>query len=180
MEDRAEQLDEQTTDENPAESADNSFTLSEHLPYLLARTTGRVALAFSATTAELNLTLKMWRVLSVLAEFGELRLRDIAHLTAIDNSTLSRLVSSLHKRRLLARRRSLRNKREVVITLTPKGREHMEMLIPAAVEHFERMTAGIPASDIEITKATLTRIFENLDTLPDRQPALKESVLKAL
>lgn len=109
-----------------------------------------------------------------------LRLRDIAHLTAIDNSTLSRLVSTLHKRRLLARRRSVRNKREVVITLTPKGREHMQMLIPAAVEHVERMTAGIPASDIETTKATLTRIFENLDTLPDRQPALKESVLKAL
>lgn len=163
-----------------SEDVCGAFQLNEHLPYLLARTTGRMALVFSAQTSELDLTLKMWRVLSVLLEFGELRLRDLADLTSIDTSTLSRLVITMNKRRLVGRRRSLKSKREIVITLAPAGRERLEQLIPAAESHVASMTVGIPADDIAVTKATLQKIFENLDSLASRTSGVKESLLKSL
>lgn len=157
------------------------FRLGNHLPYLLARTAGRSALSFSKRTAEFGLTLKMWRVLSVLFEYEELRLSDIAHLTAIDMSTLSRLVSTMHKRRLIGRRRSPKSKREIIITLAPAGKEGLDTLIPEAQIFESVLTDGTSPEDIETTKATLRRLFENLDKLaPMSGPTFRESLLKTL
>lgn len=155
-------------DAMPGVAAKADFRLNEHLPYLLARTTGRIALQFSRRTSAEGLTLRMWRVLTVLSEYAELRLSDIAHLTAIDMSTLSKLITAMHKRRLIGRRRSTRSKREILITLAPMGEEILARLIPQARDFEAAMLRGIEPGDMAAAKTVLRLIFENLAELGDK------------
>lgn len=165
----------------PAETGGQNFHLNTHLPYLLARATGRIASEFSQRTAEVGLTLKMWRVLTVLSEYPELRLSDIAHLTAIEVSTLSRMVSAMHKRRLIARRRSTKSKREIVVSLAPAGIDCLNHLIPLAQQFEEAILVGVDPAEIDTTKIVLRQVFDNLVAMaPVSGASVNDSLLKAL
>ena len=75
-----------------------------------------------------DLTIAMWRVLVALSDNGAQRQVDLAGLTSIDVSTLSRLVSRLIAMGLVTRLRSAQSNREVVVRLTAQG----ETLVGAA------------------------------------------------
>ena len=53
-------------------------------------------------------------------------------MTSIDVSTLSRMVTRLARLGLVTRTRSRKSDREIVVTLTPKGRTMLTRLIPTA------------------------------------------------
>ena len=104
----------------------------------------------------------MWRVLAALAYNGEQRLIDLALMTSIDVSTLSRLVTRLLRAGLVSRKRSKVSNREVLIELTTKGRGIVDRLIPIARE-LERMAVdGIAPKDLAVIKRSLRRIHENM------------------
>ena len=64
----------------------------------------------------------MWRVMAVLASKGGQRQIDLAGLTSIDASTLSRLVTRLVTLGFVSRTRSASSTREVVVKLTSQGK----------------------------------------------------------
>ena len=66
------------------------------------------------------------RALTVLSEAGECNLAGLAQGVGVTVSTTSRLVDRLVAAELVERRRSPRTAREVVITLTPRGRATLE------------------------------------------------------
>ena len=81
--------------------------LGEYLPYLVNRLGSAVAQQFAADPlARHNLSIEMWRVMVVLTANGSLRQIDLADLTSIDASTLSRIVTRLVHLGLLTRARS--------------------------------------------------------------------------
>ncbi len=70
--------------------------LAEHLPYLINRVGSALVARFSADAlASARLSIASWRVLAALANNGGLRQTDLAELTSIDASTLSRLITRL-------------------------------------------------------------------------------------
>jgi len=76
----------------------------------------------------------MWRVMAVLASTGGQRQIDLADLTSIDSSTLSRLVTRLVRLGLVTRTRSTSSNREVAVKLSPKGGALVAQLIPIGLE----------------------------------------------
>ncbi len=104
----------------------------------------------------------MWRVLAVLSNNGEQRQIDLAGMTSIDVSTLSRLVTRLVSRGLVTRRRSKTNSREVVVRLSAKGRTVVDRVIPVAKRLEARAVSGLPSKDLAAVKRGLQRIFRNL------------------
>ena len=113
----------------------------------------------------------MWRVLAALSNNGEQRLIDLAGMTSIDVSTLSRLVTRLAHTGLASRKRSKTSNREVLIELTAKGRDIVDRLIPIAYGLERTAIADIPAKDLAVVKRSLRRIYENLaasETRPRR------------
>ena len=64
----------------------------------------------------------MWRVMAVLASKGGQRQIDLADLTSIEVSTLSRLVTRLVRMGIVSRTRSASSTREVAVKLTAKGK----------------------------------------------------------
>ncbi len=142
------------------------FDLAGFLPYLINRAGVRLATAFAREIAPLDVTLQEWRVLAALAADGPQRLSDLAGLTSIDISTLSRLVDRMVARDLVARGRSDGDRRAVRLALSAKGGRAARSIIPLA-HHYERTAlAGFDAAEAEALRAMLRRVYMNLDALP--------------
>ena len=139
------------------------LNLDDYFPYLIHRVGSALAARFTvASLARHDFTIAMWRVLAALSANGEQRQIDLAAMTSIDASTLSRLVTRLERRSLLTRRRSRSDSREVAVRLSPKGRALLETLIPVARKLEATAVAGVPAKDLAQVKRSLRRMYGNL------------------
>jgi DNA-binding MarR family transcriptional regulator len=137
--------------------------LSNYLPYLINRVGFALVHNFTGDAlARHDLSIAMWRVLAALSNNGEQRLIDLAGMTSIDVSTLSRLVTRLVHTGLASRKRSKTSNREVLIELTAKGRDIVDRLIPIAHGLESTAIADIPAKDLAVVKRSLRRMYENL------------------
>ena len=137
--------------------------LSEHLPYLINRVGSALVERFSADAlAKAHLSIASWRVLAVLATSRVLRQTDLAEMTSIEVSTLSRLITRLVQMGLVSRKRSRRSNREVVVELTPKAAALVERLIPIAQKLEETATRGLSKTQRAELKRALRCMHENL------------------
>jgi DNA-binding MarR family transcriptional regulator len=140
----------------------NSFALADFVPYLLNRAGVKIGLAFTRDIEPLGVTLPMWRVMIALWENGDQRLGDIAERTSIDISTLSRLLGTLHRKRFIVRRRSGTDSRALSVSLTEKGREMTERILPIAMHYEDVAIRGINQSDVQRLKKMLIKVFSNI------------------
>lgn len=137
--------------------------LGDYLPYLINRVGSALAVQFTEDRlAAQGLSIAMWRVLAVLSSNGGQRQIDLAELTSIDASTLSRLVTRLVRTGLVVRSRSRINGREVVVMLSPKGRAIVDRLIPAALGYEGIVSAGVPKKDLAVVKRSLRKMYANM------------------
>jgi DNA-binding MarR family transcriptional regulator len=144
------------------------FDLRTYLPYLLNRVGFAVSESFGAVLETERLTLPMWRVMAVLHHYGAQRISDLAELTSIEMSTLSRLLNGMERRRLTGRKRATGDARAVYVSLTQRGRTLTEKLLPAAVELEERLAGGLEPHDVAALKRILNILYENV-----RKPQLE-------
>ncbi|MES2258118.1 MAG: MarR family winged helix-turn-helix transcriptional regulator [Pseudomonadota bacterium] len=141
------------------------YKLTESFPYLLNRVGVRMGELFARRIASYDVTVPAYRVMAALREKPDQRLNDLADMTTIEISTLSRLVGSMEKRALVSRVRLLNNARTVAITLTAAGTLLIDELMPIA-KHFEDVTiAGMPDAKLNLVRETLLEVFERLDAL---------------
>jgi len=140
-----------------------SLNLGDYLPYLVNRVGTIIADQFGAEAlAPHRLSIAMWRVMAVLASTGGQRQIDLADLTSIDASTLSRIVSRLVRMGLVARTRSTTSHREVVVTLSARGGALTARLIPLAYQFEADAIAGLPPAELAVLKRCLRRMYENM------------------
>jgi MarR family transcriptional regulator, organic hydroperoxide resistance regulator len=137
--------------------------LSEHLPHLINRVGSALVERFSADAlAKAGLSIAAWRVLAVLATHGALRQTDLAALTSIEVSTLSRLITRLVHDDLVRRTRSRADTREVAVALTRKARTLLRRLIPVATGLQSRATRGLARRDLATLRRVLRQMHRNL------------------
>jgi DNA-binding MarR family transcriptional regulator len=113
----------------------------------------------------------MWRVMVVLENTGSQRQIDLADLTSIDASTLSRLVTRLVRMGLVTRARSANSDREVAVELSAKGAALVARLVPIAREFEAAAITGLSPEELALVKRCLRRMFANMN---DRSIALVE------
>lgn len=104
----------------------------------------------------------MYRVMAALRMQGDQRLGDLAEVTSVEMSTLSRLISAMVAKKLVFRQRPEDNGRAVEINLTAQGRTLVEELMPLAVQHEALALRGFTREEAERLKRDLVRVFENL------------------
>jgi DNA-binding MarR family transcriptional regulator len=151
------------------------YRLTNSLPYMLNRVGVQMGDLFSRRIAGYGVTLPMYRVMAALWERGDQRLGDLAAMTTIEISTLSRLVGEMKRRGLVSRTRLKDNGRTVAINLAPKGRSLVEELIPIAI-HFEEVAVRDFASKhISDLKAVLEAIYQSLKSI---EPEIEQANAK--
>ena len=142
------------------------YRFSTSLPYLLAQIGSRMGGLFSRELARDGLTLPMYRVLAALAEQGTpQRLGELAVLTSVEASTLSRLLNTMQRMGLVTRERPETNQRSLAVDLAPRGVELGARLIPRAA-HYEAVATGeLSRQEAASLKAMLLRVDANLTHL---------------
>ncbi|WP_291612312.1 MarR family transcriptional regulator [Bradyrhizobium sp.] len=151
------------------------YRLTYAFPYLLNRVGVRMGELFSRRIAGYDVTLPMYRVMAALWETPDQRLGDLAAMTSIEVSTLSRLIGTMKRKGLVSRTRLKDNARTVAINLTAKGKTLVEELIPIAI-HFEEVAVrDFSSKEIAELKATLGKIYTSLDTI---EPEITEANAK--
>lgn len=141
----------------------SSLDLGDYLPYLVNRVGTIIADQFGVTVlAPHRLSIAMWRVMAALASNGSQRQTDLADLTSIEASTLSRLVTRLVRMGLVSRTRSASSDREVEVKLSAKGRVLVARLIPIAREYEAAAIAGLTREELAILKRCLRRAYDNM------------------
>jgi MarR family transcriptional regulator, organic hydroperoxide resistance regulator len=136
--------------------------LGNYLPYLVNRVGFALVESFTAEALKDNgLSIDMWRVLAALSNNSGQRQVDLAGMTSIDASTMSRLVSRLVRMGLVTRSRSQTSSREVVVALSGKGRALVQRLIPIAHALERKAGAGLSAKELAVVKRLLSRMYGN-------------------
>lgn len=111
----------------------------------------------------IELTPEQWVVLVRLWEQDGQAQNALCESTFRDKPTMSRMIDSLEKRGIVTRKPLPSDARARIVFLTREGKALKPKLVPVAREIVERMVAGIDPKALETTRATLQRMFENLD-----------------
>lgn len=141
------------------------FDLASYLPYLVNRTGVRLAEAFSAELESFSITLPMWRVVAALDHKPRQRVGELAEMTSIEVSTLSRLLGSMERKGLVERERNYEDARTVTVDLTDLGERVTHQIIPLAKSYEELALSEFSAEEAAALKEMLIRVFRNLDSL---------------
>lgn len=143
------------------------YKLTDSVPYLLNRVGVRMGDLFSRRIASYGVTLPMYRVMASLREIPDQRLNDLASMTTIEISTLSRLIGTMIKLNLVSRSRLENNGRTVAIALTKQGDKLVGELMPIA-QHFEEVAVNqLPPATLKMFKKTLNDVFARLDSIEE-------------
>src|ERR1700686_2474963 len=149
--------------DRPVAKPPAKIDLGDYLPYLVNRVGTIIADQFGGEAlAPHGLSIAMWRVMAVLASRGGQRQIDLADLTSIDVSTLSRLVTRLVAMGVVSRTRSANSTREVGVKLTAKGNAQVARLVPIAHEYEAAAIAGVRPEELAVVKNSLRRVFANM------------------
>lgn len=142
---------------------EGSYFTDAFLPYLLNKVANRFNRGFSRELRQYNISVSRWRTLAVICSHPGLSLNDIVEQTAIDQTTLSRVVDQLVSDDLVVRAPSDVDARVLAIRATAKGEALFRQLWPVAFKHYRRGVKGLGPDE----EATLARLLQKLLSLAD-------------
>ncbi len=122
--------------------------LEEFLPYRLNVLASLTSNALAQIYAErFDLTIPAWRVIATLGQYKVRTARDIAAHGVMHKSTVSRAVSALVARGLVARKPNEDDRREELLELTAEGRGIYDALAPEALAFEDRLVAVLTVAE---------------------------------
>jgi DNA-binding MarR family transcriptional regulator len=140
--------------------------LERFLPYRLNVLASLASNALAQIYAErFGLSIPAWRVVATLGQYEVYTARDIAAHGVIHKSTVSRAVSALEQRGLIARRPNEDDRREELLALTPEGRDIYDALAPQALAFEERLVSVLTPEEQKILGRLIDRLSRHARSL---------------
>lgn len=133
------------------------------VPYQLYRATNRLNAKLLGKLKSLKINPSQWRVLSVLRAYGVMNIGQISDATLMEQPTVSRAVAQLETKGKVSRRASGEDARITEVSLTAKGVEALEQIMPTALRHQAQALKGFTPEDIAQLSTLLARIESNID-----------------
>lgn len=141
------------------------YPFRDTLPYYFLQISNNLSEIFNQSLSEFDITIPMYRVLVALQDGQSRMLNQIAQVLDVEQSTLSRQITTMVKLGLVSRARPDENGRIVQIEITDHGRRVVDKMIPVA-QSLETLAIGECSSDeINAAKLVLRKILANV-----RQP----------
>jgi MarR family transcriptional regulator, organic hydroperoxide resistance regulator len=141
--------------------------LEQAIPFLLTRAGGRMGNAFAKALKPFGLNLSEWRVCASLLYVPHQTLSELSVHATSDISALSRIIDRLESQDLVKREKSTTDGRSIRIALTSKGGELALRIVPVAQQHESVLLDGFTASDVQILRTMLLKLYENAGALDD-------------
>jgi len=148
--------------DSPRQSLVGDLSLDDFLPYLLNRISSRLNIDLAEDLREIGVTPQYWRVLAVLHVAGGRSIGELSVYTITEQSTLSRIVDRMAEAGLVERRASPEDARVAEVHLTAAGRATFDRILPVAIGHYRRATAGLDEAEHRQLVDTLHKVLDNI------------------
>lgn len=112
---------------------------------------------------ELGVTAQQRMVLRMVGRSPHISAGALAELLRVDPGTLSAALNRLEARRFLVRRRDPKDKRRVLLTLTPHGRKVDRPSTKTLEAAVDRVMERLPPTQVKVTRRTLEDLIAELD-----------------
>jgi DNA-binding MarR family transcriptional regulator len=142
----------------------NQFKKGELYSFITGKASTAIArrLQKKFNSAGLNLTIEQWSVLYQLWKTDGRSQQDLCNATYRDKPSITRLVDNLEKLKLVRRVPSREDRRMNMIYLTPEAQKLQEQSMVLAEETLNEALQTVPAEQIEVCKAVLQVVYDNL------------------
>lgn len=139
------------------------------IPFLMHQIVGQVETLVNMWARPLGLKIEGVRVLFRLLS-GDRTVNELARLTGVEVSTLSRLLGRMGGMGLIERRRDAADGRAVIVSLTDKGRRMALEHRPVYFRDYEEvLLAGFSPDDARKFRRALLAMIENLQAAGEDQ-----------
>lgn len=131
------------------------------VPYQLTFLAGSVSRALGGVMeSRFGLNSAQWRIMAILGTFAPLSTFEIASRTSLEKSAVSRTISELIARGLIARAVNPTDRRLLMLRFSPKGRQLFERMADVGLE-YERFLLSHVSDDLRVSLAkTLSVLHE--------------------
>lgn len=146
----------------PGSGDDRHFT-DDYLLYLLARASQLASGEFHAELERLGIAPQMWRVLALLSGCEGRTIGDIAKRALAKQPTMTKLIGRLEKLGYVSRTPGIKDRRQVVVTITPAGEELVSSLIERARMHEANLLDKYTPAETDALKRMLAQLIDKLD-----------------
>lgn len=110
----------------------------------------------------LDITIEQWSVLYHLWKQDGLNQQELCNATFRDKPSITRLVDNLEKLKLVRRISSKEDRRRNLIFLTDPARKLQDQSMDLANQTLNEALEGVGPEDIELCKAVLQKVYDNL------------------
>ncbi len=141
------------------------FVLDRHLFFWLTQVLERRDRQLSTALKAVGVRVPEWRVLGSLHARQQLTMSELADLTNIERTTLSRTSERMVRAGWVSRLTDSGDGRITRLTLTETGERLFQRAWPAVHAVNDAAIAGVPAPAIEMTRWALQQMCRNFDVL---------------
>lgn len=143
-------------------SGNDDYDFTEQVGHLLRRAYQRHVAIFQQTIPDSQLTAGQFVVLCAIQEHESCSLSEIARSTAIDQATVRGIIERLKSRDLIVVSHDARDRRKVVVLLSPTGQALIDEVVPFAQDISERTMGGLNPAE-RVALVYLLRKMSDLD-----------------
>ncbi len=119
------------------------------LPIALLRAREAVMSEFRPMLARHEINEQQWRVIRMLGEYGELDASALADRALVLAPSLTRMIKTLEKSKLVTRRKDKIDGRRALLSITPKARELINEIAPESAQIYKELEDKFGASKME-------------------------------
>jgi DNA-binding MarR family transcriptional regulator len=143
----------------------NQFKKGELYSFVTGKASTAIArrLQKKFNAAGINLTIEQWSVLYQLWKIDGASQQELCNATFRDKPSITRLVDNLEKLGLVKRVADERDRRINKVFLTAEAKTYQEETMKLAEETLNEALAGVPPAQIEMCKAVLQTVYDNLN-----------------
>lgn len=110
---------------------ENTQGPEKYICFKLNKVRRKINRYYESKLAPFNITPVQFYVLSALWDKDEIKFKDLARRLDMDSSTLTGILDRIEKRGLIKRKEDPKDRRSVLVCLTPKSKE---LLLPQMIE----------------------------------------------
>ena len=146
--------------------SNNQFKRGELYSFITGKASTAIArrLQRNFKQAEIEITIEQWSVLYHLWKEDGRSQQQLCEATFRDKPSITRLVDNLEKAKMVKRVAAKNDRRINLIYLTKEAHDLQDETMRVANQTLNESLEGVKEEDVEIAKAVLQKVYDNLAT----------------
>jgi DNA-binding MarR family transcriptional regulator len=141
--------------------------LQDDLDYLIRTLRFRLVQVIEKMLGNMGLALSAWYPLSLLAGEDGISQRELGLRLGLKDAAIGKAVESMEKEGLVVRQADTRDRRKILVHLTPTGRKTAQKVIDQRRQILTTVLAGFSTSEVSAYQDMLKRSHANLTKFLD-------------